>query len=88
MLSPPAGSNALGVFMTRSSLDVGENLVYWLMVAGACVVFLFEARRARSNTSLHLQTLCPFQTLCPSWRAANPASISLPSRPVRSGCGP
>ena len=82
MLSPPAGSNALGVFMTRSSLDVGENLVYWLMVAGACVVFLFEARRARSNPSLHLQMLCP------SCRAANPASISLPSRPVRSGCGP
>ena len=82
MLSPPAGSNSLGVFMTRSLSDLGENLGYWLMVASACVVFLFEARRARSNPSLHLQMLCP------SCRAANPASISLPSRPVRSGCGP
>lgn len=61
MLSPPAGSNALGVLMTRSSSHLGENLGYWIIVFVACGVFLLEARRARSSGSHDLMNRRPLR---------------------------
>ena len=43
------GTTSLGMFMTHPSSPPGGNLSFWLMVSVACLVFLFEARRARSN---------------------------------------
>lgn len=40
--------------MTRPSSHPGANVGYWLMVFVACVVFLLEARRARSRRHMRL----------------------------------